>query len=81
MLGQAQAKLEGLRPLNIVVSADRHHKAEEWLPNMEARISNPKLYPVLKNNTKSEPGKKCRIYSSFCVSYFAWMLRMFLVKF
>jgi len=55
---QAQAKPEGLRPLNIVVPADPHNKTQEWRTNMKAKVPNPKQFPSFKMDTKSETGVK-----------------------
>jgi len=46
-LKQAEAKPDGLRPLNIVVPAD-HHKTDKWRPNMVAQVPTPKQFPSLK---------------------------------
>lgn len=54
----AQAKPEGLRPLNIAVPAVPQNTTEEWRPNMAARIPGPKHFPVFKNDTKSEPDNR-----------------------
>jgi len=78
---QAQGKLESLRPLNIVVPVDPQNIREEWRPNMAASVPSPKQFPVLKNDTKSAPGKECFIYRLFRVAPFAWILRMFLDTF
>ena len=55
-LKQAQAKPDGLRPLNVVVPADPHNQTEEWKRNMAAKVPNPKQFPAFKNDTKYEPG-------------------------
>ena len=74
-LEQAQAKAEGLRPLNIAVPANPQNATEKWLPKMAALIPSPKHFPVLKNDTKSEPGKECCTYRVFRFARLAWMLR------
>jgi len=51
-LKQAEAKPEGLRPLNVVVPADPHNQTEEWRHNMAAKIPNPKQFLSLKNDAK-----------------------------
>jgi hypothetical protein len=58
-LKQAEAKPEGLRPLNTVVPADPHNQTEEWRPKMAAKVPNSKQFPPFKNDTKSEQGIKC----------------------
>jgi len=47
-LKQAEAKPEGLRPLNVVVPADAPNQTEEWRNNMAAKITNPKQFLSLK---------------------------------
>ena len=38
---QVEAKLEGLRPRNIVMPADPHNQTEEWRQNMAAQVRIP----------------------------------------
>jgi hypothetical protein len=51
-LKQAQAKPEGLRPLNVVVPADPHNQTEEWRHNMAEQLQNSKQFLFFKNDTK-----------------------------
>jgi hypothetical protein len=57
-LKKAEAKPEGLRPLNIVVLADQH-RADKWYLKMAAQVPKTKQSPSFKNDTKSEPGIEC----------------------
>ena len=57
-LKQVEAKTEGLRPLNIVMSAAPHNQTEEWRTNMAAQVPSPIQFPLFKNGTESEPGNK-----------------------
>jgi hypothetical protein len=57
-LEQAQTKLEGLRPLNIVVPAGPQNTTEEWNPKMAAQLPIPKYFSLFENGTKCEPGNK-----------------------
>jgi hypothetical protein len=64
-----------------VVPADTQNATEKWSPIMAAQLPSTKHFPVLKNDTKSEPGKECCFHRLFRVPQFAWVLTVFLVTF
>jgi len=83
-LKQVEAKHEGLRPLNVVVPADQHNQVKKRHHKVAAKVPNPKQFPSLKNDTKSEKAIKCfdkiyfhvlsclRLFDVSCNNVTAW---------
>jgi cation transporter-like permease len=56
-LEQAEAKLEDIQSLNIVVPVDARHTAEEWNAIMGARVPSPEHISGSKNDSEHQAGE------------------------